>query len=98
MVCQGSAEGRMAMPQIETDTERRQLDLHQRGANGVPAITIPTDDPAAALRFCRRLAGLMDEELEIAPIGKSGAAVHTPDTEQPSPDLSVVMPVFNEQE
>jgi polyisoprenyl-phosphate glycosyltransferase len=83
----------MAMPQIATDTER-----HQRGANGVPAIHIPTDDPAEALRFCRRLAGLMDDELELESIDKSRTAMHSPDAAQPSPDLSVVMPVFNEQE
>jgi glycosyltransferase involved in cell wall biosynthesis len=88
----------MAMPQIVNDTERRQPDLRKRGANGVPAIPIPTDDPEAALRFCRRLAGLMDDVVESAPIGKPRGAVRTPDAEQPSPDLSVVMPVFNEQE
>jgi hypothetical protein len=43
----------MAMPQIATDTERHPPESHERGANGVPAIHIPTDDPAEALRFCR---------------------------------------------
>jgi polyisoprenyl-phosphate glycosyltransferase len=81
------------MPQIATDTER-----HQRDANGVPAIHIPTDDPAEALRFCRRLAGLIDDELELTSIDKSRTAMHSPKAVQPSPDLSVVMPVFNEQE
>ena len=88
----------MAMPQIATDTERRQPDLHQRGANSMPAIAIPTDDPEAALRFCRRLAGLMDDPADLTPLGKPRADAHTPAAELSSPDLSVVMPVFNEHE
>src|SRR5215218_2589242 len=88
----------MAMPQIATDTKRHPPELHQRGANGVPAINIPTDDPAAALQFCRRLAGLIDDQFELAPIGKPRAGVDIVDEIQPIPDLSVVMPVFNEQE
>jgi dolichol-phosphate mannosyltransferase len=86
------------MPQIATDTERHRLDLHQRGANGVPAITIPTDDPVAALEFCRRLSGLMGAELALPSIGNLHSAVHTPEAGLFRPDLSVVMPVFNEQE
>src|SRR6266545_1947657 len=88
----------MAMPQIVTDTERRQLDLRKRGAPDVPAFPIPTDDPEAALRFCRRLAGLMDDVVEPAPIGKPRGAGRTPEAEQPRPELSVVMPVFKEKE
>jgi dolichol-phosphate mannosyltransferase len=88
----------MAMPHIVSDTERRPPDLRRRGANGVPAPHIPTDDPDAALRFCRRLAGLMDDECEIAPIGTPYATVRRPNAEHPIPDLSVVMPVFNEHE
>jgi polyisoprenyl-phosphate glycosyltransferase len=88
----------MAMPQIATDTERHLPDLRQRGAGGVPAITIPTDDPAAALRFCRRLAGMMDDALELAPADGPRAGREILDAGSPTPDLSVVMPVFNEQE
>src|SRR5436190_18673925 len=88
----------MAMPQIVTDTERRQPDLRTRGAPEVPAFPIPTDDPEAALRFCRRLAGLIDDPVELAPIDKPRGAGRMPEAEQPRPDLSVVMPVFNEQE
>ena len=87
----------MAMPQIASDTERHQPDLHRRGANGVPAIPIPTDDPEAALRFCRRLAGLMHDQLEVAPIDDLYTTAGTMDAEPPRPELSVVMPVFNEQ-
>jgi polyisoprenyl-phosphate glycosyltransferase len=88
----------MAMPQIATDTERHLPDLHQRGAGGVPAIVIPTDDPVAALRFCRRLAGMMDDALELAPADGPRAGMEILDAGSPTPDLSVVMPVFNEQE
>src|SRR5215213_3031551 len=84
------------LPGIEPDQIKRRAG---HSDIGTPAIRIPTDDPEAALQFCRRLAGLMDldDAVEIAPIGNARAAVHTPDAEQPSPDLSVVMPVFNEQ-
>src|SRR3712207_575561 len=64
----------------------------------VPAIHIPTDDPAAALRFCRRLAGMMDDALELASAGRLGAGQQTLDPGSPAPELSVVMPVLNEQE
>jgi polyisoprenyl-phosphate glycosyltransferase len=87
----------MAMPQLATDLERHLPDLHRRGANGVPAITIPIDDPAAALRFCRRLAGMLDE-LEPGSIDKPRADVQPAHAQPPIPELSVVMPVFNEQE
>jgi dolichol-phosphate mannosyltransferase len=54
------------------------------------AAGIPTDDPEAALAFCRSLAAMM--------------AARAPQSERPqpkplsSPELSVVVPVFNEQE
>jgi polyisoprenyl-phosphate glycosyltransferase len=87
------------MPQIASDTELDQLELRERGASGVPAIAIPTDDPEAALRFCRRLAGLMDDVVEFSPqqITHGGAVrIHQP--EQLRPDLSVVIPVYNEED
>jgi polyisoprenyl-phosphate glycosyltransferase len=87
----------MAYPEVDsTPPAWEQIDQQIQGY--APAIHIPTDDPAAALEFCRRLAGLIDNELAIAPIGKPRAGVHTPDAAQPNPDLSVIMPVFNEQE
>lgn len=61
---------------------------NRRDASASPASAIPTDDPHAALAFCRRLAGL------IADHSVNGAAK----TPQPQPHLSVVMPVFNERE
>jgi glycosyltransferase involved in cell wall biosynthesis len=49
-------------------------------------MAIPTDDPQAALAFCRRLAGLL--------IDHSDNGVMPPSR----PYLSVVLPVFNERE
>jgi polyisoprenyl-phosphate glycosyltransferase len=49
---------------------------------------IPTDDPVAALAFCRQLAGLVGTVPDT----------HTPPTTLPAPEISVVVPVFNEQE
>jgi dolichol-phosphate mannosyltransferase len=80
-----------------------QLELRERGASVVPAIPIPTDDSEAALRFCRRLAGLMEDVVEFAPISAprrvafdDGAAIQ--DAQQLRPALSVVIPVFNEED
>jgi dolichol-phosphate mannosyltransferase len=47
-------------------------------------MNIPTDDPQAALRFCRELARMVDSP----PRAETPAA----------PEISVVVPVFNEQE
>ena len=49
-------------------------------------MAIPTDDPQAALAFCRRLAGLL--------IDHSDNGIMPPSR----PHLSVVLPVFNERE
>lgn len=61
---------------------------HQRNASAMLAPAIPTDDPQAALVFCRRLAALIADHIE-------DSAIHSP---QPRPRISVVMPVFNERE
>src|SRR5574342_359584 len=68
-----------------------------------PAIRIPTDDPAAALQFCQRLAVLMEaatdaDSLLADQFGTvtGGLALH--DREPPRPDISVVIPVFNEED
>jgi dolichol-phosphate mannosyltransferase len=53
---------------------------------------IPTDNPQAALRFCRALAAALGA---LAPGERSGAAARAP---RPAPELSVVVPVYNEQE
>lgn len=54
-------------------------------------ITIPTADPGAALEFCRRLARTLSEDQSLRWPGWE------PDA-GPVPDLSVVIPIFNEVE
>jgi len=76
-------------------TERPPLDRYERRASDAPpATTIPIDDPEAALQFCRRLAGLVDETLFVPmdTIAKSVGA------EPLRPELSVVTPIFNEED
>jgi dolichol-phosphate mannosyltransferase len=60
-------------------------------------LPIPVDDPQEALRYCRSLARLLAERPEIAGMqavtlagGDTATALH--------PELSVVMPVYNEAE
>lgn len=55
----------------------------------MPGQSIPIDDPQEALRFCRNLARLMEADLK-----GDLPQPHLPD----APVLSVVLPVFNEQE
>ncbi len=61
---------------------------YRRNASVMLTPAIPTDDPQAALAFCRRLAALIADHPE-------DDVVHAP---QPRPHISVVMPVFNERE
>jgi polyisoprenyl-phosphate glycosyltransferase len=68
------------------------IDIEQSSqAPSTLAPMIPTDDPEAALAFCRQLAGL------VGGVGQpqERAAV---EGEPPRPEISVVVPVFNEQE
>jgi dolichol-phosphate mannosyltransferase len=62
-------------------------------------IEIPTDDPAAALKFCRNLARLMATSGGVEALDQPGAGVvlGRPD-DQSCPDVSVVIPVYNEAE
>ena len=55
------------MPQTVSTTQRDSLDLSERHVNGRPAISIPVDDPEAALQFCRRLAALVEPDGALAP-------------------------------
>jgi polyisoprenyl-phosphate glycosyltransferase len=48
---------------------------------------IPTSDPAAALRFCQALAHALN-----------GSNIVEPEPELVQPEISVVIPIFNEQE
>jgi glycosyltransferase involved in cell wall biosynthesis len=74
-----------------------------RASNPPPAITIPTDDPQAALQFCRQLAALMQADSTAVPASSphcdtlNGTASTIP-SEPPRPELSIVIPVYNEAE
>lgn len=81
------------------DIMDRPYEPREQGPQGyAPAIRIPTDDPDAALQFCRRLAGLIDATTELAPLAGPHDAADLRTTEQPRPELSVVMPVYNEED
>ncbi|MDQ2999109.1 MAG: glycosyltransferase family 2 protein, partial [Chloroflexota bacterium] len=83
------------MPRTLPRTERQPLDRYeQRASEAPPEISIPIDDPEAALMFCRRLAGLVDETL-FTPTDTIAKPLGG---EPPPPELSVVMPVFNEED
>jgi polyisoprenyl-phosphate glycosyltransferase len=82
-------------------TETYSAERYQRRASeALPGISIPTDDPDAALAFCRQLAVLLDTTVDT----RTSSAQHreangtmTPQSAQfARPDLSVVIPVFNE--
>ncbi len=66
-------------------------------ARAIPDTFIPTDDPEAALRFCRALAALTDAGRTLRP-----ATAATPPATGPAPDraveLSVVIPAYNEED
>jgi dolichol-phosphate mannosyltransferase len=66
---------------------------HDGQARTPNALPIPTDDPQAALRFCQQLAGLID-----ALGNRQDASLPQPLVAAARPELSVVIPVFNEQE
>jgi dolichol-phosphate mannosyltransferase len=83
--------------QIEHDhqsSNRLQERADDRHSSVLPAVAIPTNDPIAALEFCRTLAQLVEprvdgEPVHLAPQAPAASAV---------PTLSVVIPVFNETE
>jgi len=63
---------------------------------------IPVDDAEAALRFCRALARQLDDGV-VQPANTNGAALSNADAgthglRQTHPELSVVIPVYNEFE
>ncbi len=66
----------------------------------IPDTFIPTDDPEAALRFCRALAALAEAGHGLRPAGAAAplapaVADHTSDEKV---ELSVVIPAYNEEE
>jgi dolichol-phosphate mannosyltransferase len=87
----------MAMPRTLPASERYRLDLRDARPDHAPAISIPLDDPAAALQFCRRLAGLIDQTSELEAAGIADIAA-PPVMERAGPQLSVVIPVYNEED
>ena len=68
------------------------IDSSQAHHTRAPSIPIPTDDPQAALAFCRQLATLVQAAGEYKAAPLPAWAAH----EQPEPELSVVIPVYNE--
>lgn len=72
----------------------------EAGSASVPITEIPTDDAEAALRFCQALAGQFRPGLGAIPGVASSKSVNfnsCPST-QDIPELSVVIPVFNEED
>ncbi|NTU77813.1 MAG: glycosyltransferase family 2 protein [Chloroflexales bacterium] len=95
------------MPQAVAEQEQRERDVawepgeHAGQATPPTAFTgIPTDDPQAALRFCRALAQLADAGAlglglaQHAPADRSADRARRGD----ALDLSVVIPAYNEEE
>src|SRR3989304_5238748 len=76
--------------------------------SGIPSGGIPTADPQAALQFCRWLAASLNEgvpgnePLPGAPTSSQGIQTSQPGLSvvgiPAAPNISVVIPVFNEQE
>src|SRR4051812_13175339 len=86
---------RGTMRQSLPRTENQPLDLYKRRASeGPPAISIPIGDPEAALQFCRRLAGLVDATLFMP----TDTIARPANSQPPQPEISIVTPVFNEEE
>jgi len=55
---------------------------------------IPTEDSEAALRFCRGLARIIADADSTAPTGSQVGVI---DAASPTPELSVVIPIYNEE-
>lgn len=73
------------------------------GPNPPPAIDVPTNDPAAALQFCQQLARIMAAASEVTSIDRPlhGAFDRFECAQHAGlarPDLSVVVPVYNEED
>lgn len=87
------------MAQTVAERPQRETAAHHRAAAPTTAPTaftgIPTDDPEAALHFCRALARLA----ELPPaIGEDAAwAPGAPPAPREAVELSVVIPAFNEE-
>ncbi len=76
---------------IHPDVEPNGVRLHQANEPDIPQI--PTTDPQAALRFCQALSNLIEN---AKPYLNFNAVIGG--EFQVRPTLSVVTPVYNEQE
>ncbi len=99
----GVRQKESAMRQTAVDLQERVSFLEAPEtveARAVPAPFIPTDDPEAALRFCRALAALAEAGHGVRPA--SAAAPLAPAEAGDGPDekveLSVVIPAYNEED
>lgn len=61
---------------------------------------VPTDDPQAALRFCRSLAAFLATQPAATPTlpARTGLLTPRPTWSEGAPDLSIVVPAYNEEE
>ncbi|MGE0821064.1 MAG: glycosyltransferase family 2 protein [Candidatus Binatia bacterium] len=87
-------------PELENGDKAMLEKLLRPGAQ--KSLGIPTSDPAAALRFCQALSRAL-EAIEYEPcvndtsISSNRSAI-VPPVNEPQPDLSVVIPIYNEAE
>jgi glycosyltransferase involved in cell wall biosynthesis len=85
------------MPQLLPVSERYARDTPGAPGRRAPAIRVPTDDPAAALEFCRQLATLVDQAGATELAGdRLGGRANDDLASFTRPHLSVVIPVYNE--
>jgi polyisoprenyl-phosphate glycosyltransferase len=87
-----STKEEMSLPASGRKTEREA---------GLNFAAIPTTDPQAALRFCRDLARFLSDSASLSASDPPASSKGTSIPLQPrldTPALSVVIPVFNEQE
>lgn len=94
----------MAQPALERSERERQAARAGaapggRGAAPAAFTGIPTDDPEAALRFCRALAQLAEPDVGGPGAGWAlGGPVVAAQAGDAAPELSVVIPAYNEEE
>lgn len=86
------------MPETVSTRERYALDLRSAAPSDAPAIGIPLDDPDAALQFCRRLAALLAADLAPGPASTQDLGASTRPAAPARPEISVVIPVYNEMD
>jgi len=83
--------GQMAKTELNNISDRQDIAIVNPGLT-----PIPTTDPEEALRFCQALAQLMEANPGSFSLGEPGSNGTQPESTRPT--LSVVIPVFEEQE